>query len=92
MAITLPGPSPNTGSESSGTGICQPGALNSVQRPAQVAPAALLVLDCRQAYDHRQLVQRDRPLRLAVQIVERVPQAQGFFQEFSAAGIFCTAS
>ena len=40
------------------------------------------------AHGHLQLVPRDRPLRLAVQVVESVPQSQGLGQEFAAAGVF----
>jgi len=65
-------------------------ALNGRQRPAKAAPAILLMLDRFDLHGHHQIVERNSPPCLAVQVVERVLQGLGFGQEFVAAGIFGT--
>ena len=61
---------------------------NSPKHPTKHTPTVPHVLQRLDAHGHLQLVQRDRPLRLAVQVVESVPQSQGLGQEFAAAGVF----
>jgi len=53
-------------------------STNSLNRPAKSTPTVLGVPNSPQLHGPYQVVQGDRPLRLAVQVVKGVPQGQGF--------------